>query len=351
MENPAPDVLRRYYERFDEARRHWGICLERLGFGPITTPSRCRAVSGANLRAYQAPDRRAPIVLIVPAPVKASYIWDMAPELSPVRAMCASGFQVYLVEWSSRAQESSACGISACAYTTLWECITAICEETGQRHAFLAGHSLGGTFAAIFASLHPACVRGLVALEAPIAFEDGTLTLAASFTSAEQIDSLPPVIPGTMLNELSSFADPYTYQVEPWIDWLASAYTHASGAYLRVRRWTLDESPWPKLLFKEVLTFLYRENRFVTRRLHVGSRLADPQLIVAPILVVSDPRSRIVPPRSIEAYRTGTRCDDLQMLEYPGDIGVVMQHVGVLAGHNAHSKVWPQILSWLRDRA
>jgi poly[(R)-3-hydroxyalkanoate] polymerase subunit PhaC len=275
----------------------------------------------------------------------------MTPELSPVRAMRASGFQVYLVEWSGRAQESSESGMSAFADTTLSECITAIREETGQRHAFLAGHSLGGTFAAIFASLHPACVRGLVGLEAPLAFEDGALTLAASFISPEQIDLLPPVIPGTMLNELSSSADPYTYQVEPWIDWLASAPAHASDVHWRVRRWTLDEFPWPKLLFKEVLTFLYRENRFVRRRLHIGSRLADPQAIVAPILVVADPRSRIVPPRSIEPYRTGTRCHDLKILDYLGDTGVVMQHVGVLVGHNAHRGVWPQIVSWLRDRA
>jgi polyhydroxyalkanoate synthase subunit PhaC len=45
-----------------------------------------------------------------------------------------------------------------------------LARETGQMRVVLAGHSLGGTLAAIFPSLHPERVRGLALLEAPTKF-------------------------------------------------------------------------------------------------------------------------------------------------------------------------------------
>jgi polyhydroxyalkanoate synthase len=35
------------------------------------------------------------------------------------------------------------------------------------------------------------------------------------------------------------------------------------------------------------------------------------------------------------------------VLEYGGDTGVVVQHLGVLVGRNAHRILWPRILAWL----
>ncbi|MNC87657.1 hypothetical protein D3C83_33990 [compost metagenome] len=83
----------------------------------------------------------------------------------------------------------------------------------------------------------------------------------------------------------------------------------------------------------------------------MSGRLADPQAIAMPVLGIVDPRSRIVPREAIEAYRTYTRSEDVQILEYLGDQGVVVQHLGVLVGRNAHDFVWPQILRWMERRA
>jgi hypothetical protein len=37
------------------------------------------------------------------------------------------------------------------------------------------------------------------------------------------------------------------------------------------------------------------------------------------------------------------------MLNYDGDVGVNLQHVGVLVGKNAHAKIWPAIFDWLGE--
>ena len=38
------------------------------------------------------------------------------------------------------------------------------------------------------------------------------------------------------------------------------------------------------------------------------------------------------------------------VLEYPGEIGVGLQHLGILVGPQAYVRVWPEIISWLRAR-
>ncbi|HEX5768835.1 MAG TPA: alpha/beta hydrolase, partial [Burkholderiales bacterium] len=156
--------------------------------------------------------------------------------------------------------------------------------------------------------------------------------------------------PGTFLDVASVQADPLTFAAEPWLDLLASTADPARRRlHLQVRRWTLDETPMAAALLDEVANRLYRDNQFAEGRLEVGGRLATPGAITAPVLGVLDPNSRIVPPSSIEAYRGRTRSSGVTLATYTGESGVVMQHVGVLVGRNAHRTLWPQIATWLQS--
>jgi len=40
----------------------------------------------------------------------------------------------------------------------------------------------------------------------------------------------------------------------------------------------------------------------------------------------------------------------VQIVEYPGEIGVCFQHLGILVGRHARAHVWPEILSWLQSQ-
>jgi polyhydroxyalkanoate synthase len=35
------------------------------------------------------------------------------------------------------------------------------------------------------------------------------------------------------------------------------------------------------------------------------------------------------------------------VLWYEGDVGVVLQHLGMLVGRRAHQELWPAILDWM----
>jgi polyhydroxyalkanoate synthase len=104
-------------------------------------------------------------------------------------------------------------------------------------------------------------------------------------------------------------------------------------------------------LFEDVAEQLYRQNRFAQGKLELAGRRADPRAIAVPIVAVADPRSHIIPTVSVAAYRKRTGSPDVQLLPYDGDIGVMLQHVGVLVGENAHAALWPRILDWIQKHA
>jgi polyhydroxyalkanoate synthase subunit PhaC len=340
----------------DVLRELQGSIMDGLGFAPRTQPSRVvKNLRQARLLAYQPPDAEHPVVLAVPAPIKATYIWDLLPEISVVKTLRSAQFQVYLVDWRAPKPDDQTAGLEEYAEKTLAEALSNIAAETGTTRVILAAHSLGGTLAAIFASLHPESVRALVELEGPMQFtpEAGALETAVARgpprnTAMAGIGN----VAGSFLDFACIESDSRTFLSEPWTDWsrsLASARSIRTHCY--VRRWTLSETPMPRRLFEEVVDKLYRHDRFAAGTLNIGTRRADPRTITAPILGVMNPRSRIVPPVSMEAYLTRTGSDDVRLIEYRGDVGIVLQHLGLLVGEKAHKRIWPQVLIWMRQHS
>ena len=86
-------VPRNVYEQVDDLRRWQGRLLEWVGLGPIETPSRVVfSERGVSLHAYEDSDRLGPVLVIVPAPIKRAYIWDLAPWASVSHSLLIAGF-------------------------------------------------------------------------------------------------------------------------------------------------------------------------------------------------------------------------------------------------------------------
>jgi polyhydroxyalkanoate synthase subunit PhaC len=207
MERWLPAMFR----LLDEVRRAEGAVLEGLGCGPTECSYRILA-SGPHwrLRDYVG-SQPGPRLLIVAAPIKRPYIWDLAPSVSAVRFCVARGLRVYLLEWTSPSPGDGNPGLAEYADQAIGEAVARLARETG-RLPFLMGHSLGGTFAAIFAALAPEATRGIVLLGAPLCFQprisrfrDAIVALAPSNLAEME------VIPGSLLSQLSAWASPETF--------------------------------------------------------------------------------------------------------------------------------------------
>lgn len=258
---------------------------------------------------------------------------------------------MFLIEWTQPGAEEQDFGIADYADRLIRDCLDVVALGTGKPRACLAGHSLGGTLAAIFAALRPERVEALVLLEAPLHFGADAGAFAPLVATAPSIGSLAKTrgnVPGCFLDLMSATAAPLTFQWSRWVDALESLYDiRALQTHLRVERWTLDEFPFPRHLFEEIVESLYREDRFMAGTLRVGTRSATPRALVMPIVSVVDPRSSIVPPSSVLPFLARVSSGDKEVLWYKGDKGVALQHVGALVGQSAHRQLWPEIFAWL----
>jgi poly[(R)-3-hydroxyalkanoate] polymerase subunit PhaC len=333
----------------DAVRRTQGAVLEGLGFGPTECSYHILA-SGPHwsLRDY-AGSKAGPCLLIVAAPIKRPYIWDLAPSVSAVRFCLDHGLRVYLLEWTPPSPGNGNVGLAEYADQAIGNAVARLAWETGTR-PFLMGHSLGGTFAAIFTALVPEAARGLLLLGAPLCFRPGIsqfrdAIVAIAPSSLAEME----VGPGSLLSQLSAWASPKTFVWSRLLDaTLSSADPLARAIHARVERWALDEVPLPTRLVREILQWLYREDRFCRGTLSIRSRIAGPSRLRLPTLAAVNPTDEIAPPASVLPFLDAMPGQDVRVLEYPGEIGVGLQHLGILVGRRAYARVWPEIISWLK---
>jgi polyhydroxyalkanoate synthase subunit PhaC len=333
----------------DTLRRTQGAALEALGFGPTERGYRILA-SGRRwrLRDYADPDAE-PSLLIIPAPIKRPYIWDLAPSVSAVRYCLHHRLHVYLLEWLPPSHGDGNDGLHEYADHAIAESAARISIVTQGTKPFLMGHSLGGTFAAIFGALEPQSVRGLVLLGAPLCFQPGTSRFRDAIVSmAPSTLSETDTVPGSLLSQLSTLASPSTFIWSRLVDAaLSIADPAAMHIHARVERWALDEVPLPGRLVGEILQLLYRENRLCRGTLSVRNRVVGPRSLRLPTLAVVNTADEIAPPTSIIPFINAVPGQKVHVIEHAGEIGVGLQHLAILVGRQTYARTWPEIISWL----
>ncbi|MDJ1159911.1 alpha/beta fold hydrolase [Chelatococcus sp. SYSU_G07232] len=299
------------------------------------------------LRAYAGPDAR-PSLLIVSAPIKRPYIWDLAPSVSAVRHCLRRGSGVYLLEWTPPGSEDGA-GLDEYAGDAIGEAAALVSREAQGAKPALIGHSLGGTLAAIFGAYAPDSIRALALLGAPLCFRAGTsrfrdalVTLAPGGLAAMQ------AVPGSLVSQLGVLASPGSFLWSRWADAVASlADPEAWDIHMRVERWALDEVPVSGRLVDQILQGLYRDDRFCGGTLPVRGRTVGPSSLHVPTLAVVNTADDIASPASVTPFLRAMPNSDVRLLEYGGEIGVGLQHVAILTGRRAYAHVWPEIFAWL----
>ncbi len=324
----------------DVFRQSLGSLLENAGYAPQETTWYRVQHPDLELRRYASNTAATDPVLIVPAPIKRPYIFDLVPEVSVVRRLADAGFAVYLHEWPEQ-------------QPTNWNLETSIAlllvaiEKLSRDHQcppMVIGHSLGGTLAAIAVALVPHRVGKLVLVQAPLAFGQYTGALRPIALHA-QFELLSRRIAGSLLDWASVVAAPEEFVFGRYCDGLVSLPDfEALALHGRVIRWTLDEFAPSRQLLQDVIELLYREDRFARNNLHLLDRTArSDALAELPVAAIVDHTSRLVP-----ASSTLQELSSPTVFVYEPEIGVALQHVGSLVGRRAHREIWPHVIDWLR---
>jgi polyhydroxyalkanoate synthase len=343
-----------HFAVMDTLRRAQGDVLGALALGPAECDYRVLA-SGLHwrLRAYSAARKGRLPVLIVAAPIKRPYIWDLAPTRSAIRYCLNEQLRVYLLEWLSPARGQGSVGLDAYAGEAISECLAKVIGHAGGEQPFLMGHSLGGTLAAIHAAISPQGVRGLVLLGAPLCFQPGVSRFRDALVSLVPSGlSDTDVVPGSLLSHVSALASPSTFVWSRLMDATLSLTDPAATAvHARVERWALDEAPLPGRLVQEIVDWLYREDRFCRGTLAVCGREVGPSGLRLATLMVVNTADEIAPPASVSRFAQAMPAGAARVLAYPGETGVGLQHLAILVGRQAYARIWPQVICWIKASA
>jgi polyhydroxyalkanoate synthase subunit PhaC len=329
----------------DGIRRSLGRLLDEAGLAPREAPwYPVLEQSDIRLRRYDQKAGNTRPVLIVPAPIKRPYIFDLLPEVSVVRRLVEADFSVYLSEWREKEGANGDLGTSVGSLRTVLE---KIASEHG-RAPIVVGHSLGGTLAAIAAASDPHRVEKLVLIEAPLRFGDqtGALRRMLALYRGDALfgGTLGPV-PGSLLDLASIAAAPEEFAFERWSDaWASLPDVNALAIHARVIRWSLDEFAPSAALLQAVVDLLYCHDRFARNELRVcGQLVRSDALAEIPVAAIVDHTSRLVPPSSTLEPLSSPR-----VFAYVPEVGVGLQHVGPLVGRRAHREIWPRVIDWMR---
>jgi polyhydroxyalkanoate synthase len=344
------DACRALFGMTDLLRRAQGQSFQDFGLGPEECPYEVVA-SGAFWRHRDYGKSSSQSVLIVAAPIKRAYIWDLVPSSSAIRHILRHGFHVHLLEWLP-AETTGEYGLAEYA-ESISECVARISRRHSGAKTFLMGHSLGGTLAAISAASESDSICGLVLLSTPLCFKPESSRFRDALVSlvpAGLLDAAP--CPGSLLSHMSALASPNTFIWSRMADAMASAAdNHAREIHGRVERWALDEAALPGELVRQLIEWLYRENRFCEGNLNIANNLVGPATLTAPTLAVVNVADDVAPSVSVKPFIDAMPTRDIRILEIPAERGVCLQHLGILFGRTARAVVWPEIISWMDSHA
>lgn len=347
----ALDLIRDSYGTVDILRRAQGDVV--AAFGLHVDECAYRVVASGpywRLRDYgNAAVSRS--LLIVAAPIKRPYIWDITASASAIRYCLGQGLHVHLLEWLPASPRTGDSGFDECALAVS-DCVAQITAGRGGTKPFLIGHSLGGTLAAIYGAWAPATIRGLVLLGAPLCFapKQSRFRDALVFLVPSTLPEAEP-FPGSLLSQMSALASPSTFIWSRLMDAaLSIADREAMEIHARVERWALDEVALPGRLVHQIIEWLYRENRFFLGNLKITDKSVAPSTLSAPTLAIVNTADEVAPLTSVKPFIDAMCSKNGWLIEYSGEVGVCLQHLGILVGRKARANVWPSIIAWLNSQ-
>jgi polyhydroxyalkanoate synthase subunit PhaC len=300
---------------------------------------------------YRSTNRRHALpVLLVFALINRPDIFDLRPGHSFVEYLLEEGFDVFLIDWGIPGDEDSDMGLDSYVCDELPWGIRETLRASGQEELSLIGWCIGGALVAMYAALHddtPA--RNLALLTTPV---DTRGSLYEKWVGRDSFDAdyvaeVLPSIPGRGVDLANKMMKPVTNY---WTTYRTLWDRVLAGdgrreAYQAMARWVGDNPPFPGRAYREWITWIYKENRFVSGRLRLRGGKVDLRDIDQNLLVVTAGADHIAPRSGTLPLLDLVGSEDVTHLDRKGG------HIGLMAGSKAREEIWPEIAEWLAERS
>ncbi len=286
-------------------------------------------------------------VLLVPSLINRHYVLDLLPQKSFAAYMVSRGHDVYAIDWGVATDEDRYLTFDDVCDGYLGRATRLVARRSARNQAHVLGYCLGGTLAAIYTSVRPDHVASLLALAAPVRFEDDGMLSAWTRDPRFNVASLTGAlgnVPEGLLQVAFKMLRP-TLTASKLVHFLDKAWTDESlEGFMALEMWGNDNIPFPGACYQRYVEELYRNDALLAGTFTLSGLPARLENITCPTLAVTFEHDTIVPWPSAAALVDRVTSVDKQRLHLPGT------HVGAVVSQKAATTLWPRISAWWAAR-
>ena len=291
--------------------------------------------------------RYATPVLLVPSLINRHYVLDLMPGRSFAEFLVGAGHDVLMIDWGTPGDEDRFLTFDDVCDGYIGRAVRAAARLSPRGKTHLLGYCLGGTLAAIHASVRPEHVASLTALAAPVRFEDDGLLSRWTRTATFDVDALVGAfgnVPWQLMQSAFHLLRP-TLTASKMVHLLDKAWTDESlDGFLALETWGNDAVSFPGECYRRYVRELYRDDALVKGTFTLSGRPARLSQITCPTLAVTFEHDNIVPWPSAAELIDHVGAEDKHRIHLPGG------HVGAVVSQKASKTLWPQLSGWWAAR-
>ena len=294
-----------------------------------------------------APVRYRTPVLLVPSLINRHYVLDLLPGRSLVEHLAADNLDVWMIDWGRPRAEDRYVSFDDVLDGQMRRAFEHVELAAGPRAGVsLLGYCMGGTLAAIFASLYPQRISALVCLTTPVDFSQGGVLSQWSQRENLDVDRIVDSlgnVPWPLMQASFHMLVPTSLAQKALLLYDRLGDDEFTDGFVALETWGNDNVDFPGEAYRRYIRELYQENRLLHGTLAVRGRPARLDAIRAPLLNVIAEGDHIVPPPSARCLEQLVSSDKRQTWELRGG------HIGAIVSRRAKAAFWPRLSQWLVD--
>jgi polyhydroxyalkanoate synthase len=285
-------------------------------------------------------------VLMVPSLINRHYVLDLMPGKSLAEWLVARGHDLFCIDWGTPGPEDRYVDLRDIVDRYLGRAVRVARRLSG--HApHLLGYCMGGTLAAVHASLHPERIASLATMAAPVRFDGDGLLERWTRTRGFDVDALVDAtgnVPWQLLQSSFQLLRP-TMNLAKVVNLVDRAWSDPFlDGFLALETWANDNVSLPGAFYRAWICDFYRDDRLWHRSLTVGGAPADLAAITCPVLAVSFAADTIAPAAACDALVEMVAASDKRAVRLPGS------HIGGTTSSAAAKNLWPLLSEFWHDR-
>ncbi len=291
--------------------------------------------------------RHARPILFVPSLINRWYVLDLGPGRSLIEWLVAQGHEVFCIDWGTPGAEDRYLTWDDIGGRYLGRAVRVASRLGGTGDVHVLGYCLGGTLATAYVAAFPEHVASLLALAAPIDFDQAGIMALWTRTPAFDVGAIVDAfgnVPWQLMQASFQMLKP-TMAASKVVGVLDRAWDDEFlESFLATERWGGDNVSFPGATYTRYIEALYRGNQLVRGGFSVCGRPVDLAAIRCPVMAVAFEDDHIVPIASAAPLIERVASRDKYLLGMRGG------HVGAVVSRKAADRLWPSLAKFWAER-